>query len=505
MSYVGNTPTQQGYSPAIDYFNGTGSQTAFTLSRPVATTAQVIVVVNNVTQNPSTAYTVSGNTITFTGAPSVGTNNIYVSYTSPITQVNALSQGPSVVGPMYVSINNATPLGGATNPILGTSGSANSYVQSYVLNQTNGANSSADFTAYPSNGTDAAGWVDMGITSATFSQAAFSVTGPNESYLFGSAPSGSGTTGNLVIATDSTGTANSIQFYTNGFNQAKSAARMVIDGSTGNVGIGTSSPSSQNSVFKLVTGNSSAANSGSTIVTGSTGAGWLGWNNADSASIPAYVKYDFSNNAMSFQVNSAERARIDSSGNLLVGTASNYSGGRLDVAWDGTGNAAGVRASNASFTGAAFIVYADRNTTNNTFKGMAYYNVGAGAYKFIVQDSGNVQNVNNSYGAISDIKLKENITDATPKLAQLNQVRVVNYNLIGDTNKQIGVVAQELEQIFPSMIDEEIDRDAEGNDLGTTTKSVKYSVFVPMLIKAIQEQQALITTLTERITALEAK
>lgn len=229
MSYIGNTVTTQGFSPAIDYFNGTGSQTAFTCSRPIASVAQVVVVVNNVTQNPSTAYTVSGNTITFTGAPSVGTNNIYVSYTSPITQVQALTQGPSVIGPMYVGINGATPLGGATNPIMGSSGSANNYVQSYVQNLTNGANSSADFTAYPSNGTDAAGWVDMGITGPTFSQAAFSVTGPNESYLFGSAPSGSGTTGNLVIATDSTGTANAIQFYTNGFNKAKGAYAAQID------------------------------------------------------------------------------------------------------------------------------------------------------------------------------------------------------------------------------------------------------------------------------------
>ena len=89
------------------------------------------------------------------------------------------------------------------------------------------------------------------------------------------------------------------------------------------------------------------------------------------------------------------------------------------------------------------------------------------------------------------------------------QVRVVNYNLKANSgyeqNKQIGVVAQELESIFPSLIEETIDRDVDGNDLGTSTKSVKYSVFVPMLIKAIQEQQALIQSLTTRITALETK
>jgi|APGre2960657373_1045057.scaffolds.fasta_scaffold13429_4 hypothetical protein len=93
MSYIGNTNTTQGFTPAIDYFSGNASTTAFTLSRPVASVAQVQAVVNNVAQNPSDAFTVSGNTITFTSAPSSGTNNIYVYYTSPITQVIAPSQG----------------------------------------------------------------------------------------------------------------------------------------------------------------------------------------------------------------------------------------------------------------------------------------------------------------------------------------------------------------------------------------------------------------------------
>jgi hypothetical protein len=68
----------------------------------------------------------------------------------------------------------------------------------------------------------------MGITSLAFSQSAFSVTGPNESYLFGSAPSGSGTTGNLVYATDSTGTTNAHQWYVGGFSQAKNAYKAQI-------------------------------------------------------------------------------------------------------------------------------------------------------------------------------------------------------------------------------------------------------------------------------------
>jgi hypothetical protein len=93
MSYIGNTSTTQSFTPAIDYFSGNASTTAFTLSRPVASVAQVQVTIDNVAQNPSSAYTVSSNTITFTSAPLSGTNNIYVYYTSPITQVIAPSQG----------------------------------------------------------------------------------------------------------------------------------------------------------------------------------------------------------------------------------------------------------------------------------------------------------------------------------------------------------------------------------------------------------------------------
>ena len=206
-----------------------------------------------------------------------------------------------------------------------------------------------------------------------------------------------------------------------------------------------------------------------------------------------------------FLNNGTEYMRLDSSGNLLVGTASGSSS-RIYSYTPNNQYALYTENTNASLNLGVFALIAARNTSNNSYRAIVYFNSGAGQDRFIVQDSGNVQNINNSYGAISDIKLKENIIDATPKLADLMQVKVRNYNLKSDPeHKQIGVVAQELEQIFPSMIDEESDKDKEGNDLGTTTKSVKYSVFVPMLIKAIQEQQSTIQSLTERITALENK
>ena len=98
MAYIGNTVQNQGFAPAIDYFSGNGVTVTFTLSRPVASVAQLIVAIDNVIQNPSTSFTVAGNSITFTSAPLSGTNNIWVEYTSLITTYAAISQDPSVIG-----------------------------------------------------------------------------------------------------------------------------------------------------------------------------------------------------------------------------------------------------------------------------------------------------------------------------------------------------------------------------------------------------------------------
>jgi len=198
-----------------------------------------------------------------------------------------------------------------------------------------------------------------------------------------------------------------------------------------------------------------------------------------------------------------ERVRITSTGNVGIGTSSPDSKLRVDDTADQT-ILAGVN-SNASFSSNGVFLQLSRNTTNNSFYAMSYYNAGAGSYKFRVADSGNVTNTNNSYGAISDEKLKENIIDATPKLEKLKQVRIVNFNFINDNQKQIGVIAQELENIFPNMVEETPDKDEDGKDLNTTTKQVKYSVFVPILIKALQEQETKIEQLEARITALETQ
>lgn len=92
MSYLGNTPVTQSFISGTDYFNGTGSQTVFTLTRSVASINDIQVTVNNVVQQPNSGYTVSNTTLTFDQAPSSGTNNVYVRYLSTTTQAITPSQ-----------------------------------------------------------------------------------------------------------------------------------------------------------------------------------------------------------------------------------------------------------------------------------------------------------------------------------------------------------------------------------------------------------------------------
>jgi hypothetical protein len=160
----------------------------------------------------------SGSLVSFTA----GTKDVWCDYPAA-RSVNYDGTG------VFVLLGTGAALSGATNPILAASGASSGYIQGYIINNTNGASSSADLVAYPHNGTDTHGWVDMGITSLTYADATYTVTGPNEAYVFGSAPSGAGVTGNMVYATDSTGSANAHQFYVGGFTQAKSAWKAQID------------------------------------------------------------------------------------------------------------------------------------------------------------------------------------------------------------------------------------------------------------------------------------
>jgi hypothetical protein len=154
-------------------------------------------------------------------------------------------------------------------------------------------------------------------------------------------------------------------------------------------------------------------------------------------------------------------------------------------------------------------------TTDNLFAGLhSATSTTNGTQSFVVRTNGNVQNTNDSYGAISDIKLKENIVDAESQWDDFKAVRFRKYNFKEETGHetftQLGVIAQELELVSPGLVTETPDLDEDGNDLGTTTKSVKYSVLTKKALVALQEAMDRIeqletsnADLLARVTALE--
>jgi hypothetical protein len=206
-----------------------------------------------------------------------------------------------------------------------------------------------------------------------------------------------------------------------------------------------------------------------------------------------------------------ERMRINAAGALKASTNGTYlsaSDASHEIV-QSTGSALGLSlyASSTSYTGSVLGISCNRNTTNNTyyFIDVSVYGV---AYRFRVADSGDVTNTNNSYGAISDRKLKENIVDAASQWNDIKALQVRKYNFKEETGQpthaQIGLIAQEVELVSPGLVSESLDRDAEGNDLDTTTKSVNYSVLYMKAVKALQEAMERIETLEAKVTALEA-
>ena len=172
----------------------------------------------------------------------------------------------------------------------------------------------------------------------------------------------------------------------------------------------------------------------------------------------------------------------------------------------------------ASGGGGTFIKTDSTASTNLTLRktdasadGIDYFQCRntANGLRMTIEGDGDVKNMNNSYGSTSDSKLKENIVDANSQWEDIKAIKVRNFNFKSSTgfstDKYIGVVAQEIESISAGLVSESIDRDPDTDaDLGTKTKSVKYSVLYMKAIKALQEAMVRIETLEAKVAALEA-
>jgi hypothetical protein len=113
-----------------------------------------------------------------------------------------------------------------------------------------------------------------------------------------------------------------------------------------------------------------------------------------------------------------------------------------------------------------------------------------------IDENGDFYNATGSYGTISDLRVKENIVDARNYTEDLMKLRVVKYSLKDEESKtptKLGFIAQEVEEVFPTMVQTTKTDDIE--DL----KSIKMSVLIPMLVKTIQELNSKIEVLEEKL------
>ena len=277
MAYLGSPPASQFFAPGTDTFSGTGVTTAFTLSRNVATVNDIQVVVNNVVQQPSN-YTVLNNILTFSPAPSAGTDNIYVRYLSTNLQTIAPQQGS--VYPSSLSTQNAVYWDTSGNVGVGTTTPAQKLDVAGVIKS----------TGFFLGNTGTSGFAALGTT--------------------GNAAEGGNFVGRSTTSTYNTG---GIELYTGG------SERMRID-SSGNVGISTSSP-----ITKLTISGSSSivGETGTLAITGNTNAKRLTFGVDSTSTMYGWIQ------SVENGIISRDLVLQSLGGNLLVGTTSQIQAGRF--------------------------------------------------------------------------------------------------------------------------------------------------------------------------------
>jgi hypothetical protein len=182
-------------------------------------------------------------------------------------------------------------------------------------------------------------------------------------------------------------------------------------------------------------------------------------------------------NTIFLRDNGNESMRIDASGHLLVGKSA------AAITVQGTE----IRSNGEFFS-----------TIPSAFATLHVYSSTAQAYRFYVTHAGQIHATSTSISSLSDERLKENIVDLETGLSEVMALQPRRFDWKnGDKTNVAGFIAQEVETVLPDLIDGFKDESIED------AKGVRMGDMIPTLVKAIQEQQALIESLTARLETLE--
>ena len=302
------------------------------------------------------------------------------------------------------------------------------------------------------------------------------------------------TSGEIIYAHNG----DSMRFHTN------ATERMRID-SSGRVGIGTTPTaeplivqSDSDTDFSASSANFNTALMLKNATSGASNCVSLGLATETNGEVFISAVQNSGNDAADLAFSSrdsgarAERMRIFSDGTISVGSSSSTGGDQVKFNKVGNSgfllnlNNAGQSSKNliSAQSGTAEMVHCQFNNSNG--------NVGT------IKTSGS----STVYNTSSDYRLKENVVEIKDATARLKQLKPYRFNFIADADTTLdGFLAHEVQTIVPEAVSGE--KDAVNADGKIDPQGIDQSKLVPLLTKALQEQQATIEALTARITALE--
>ena len=274
----------------------------------------------------------------------------------------------------------------------------------------------------------------------------------------------------FAVKESTTSTATSLAFTTRGSSVI--SEKMRID-SDGNVGIGTTDPSDELTI--------SATSPAIRLVDESDSShGTVGYN-ASFLSLNADGGQDAINSGIQFNVDSSEKMRIDSDGNVGIGTDSPTA--PLHVVGKFANNGYGVFTASTSAPG-VYVNKTDADLTQSTDY-IHFRNTG--------QFSGEISydGTDVVISQTSDARLKENIKDSGSGLNIVNNLQIRSFDWVGEKrkSKRFGFIAQEMHKVFKEAVK------VGGEDENEEPWAISDSKLIPVLTKAIQEQQQIIDQL----------